>query len=151
MAEAAEAIEFNGETLEDLEQEWSQEQAEVEAKENEPTKAEKEKAEKLARKLNSGFLYVVNRTACPHVKVDQVIDREEGDQAFQDLAERWGGEVPEWLARWEPYIAAGVYMGTTIATARQAERQAIEILKAQHQQQQEGGQNGAEPGHATTE
>lgn len=144
MTEAAEVIENEVDGLDDMIEQWEDEQAAEEAKANEPTPEDKEKAEKLAKKMNTGFLWIVNRTQCPHVKIDQVIDRDEGDEAFEALAERWGGEVPEWLQRFEPYIAAGVYMGTAVVTARQAEAQAVEILK-QRQQQQEAGQHGEEP------
>lgn len=143
MTEAAEKIEHEGETLDDLEQEWQAEQAETEATENQPSKEEIERARKLAEKMNDGFLWLVNRTQCPHVNIDQVIEREKGVEAFEPLAERWGGEVPEWLQQFSPYIGAGVYMATTIVTARQVERQVIEAARAK--QQQEGGANGEEP------
>lgn len=153
----AEAVElpdseqFEGETLADLEAEWQAEQAEQQAEENQPSREEIERARKLAEKMNGGFLWVVNRTQCPHVDIDQIVNREAGNEAFEPLAERWGGEVPAWLQQFEPYIAAGVYMATTIATARQVERQVIEKARAKQQQQQEGGQHGSEPGHQPTE
>lgn len=148
MKEAAEAIEHEGETLDDLEQEWEASQAEAEAEAARPDPDEIERAKKLAERMNAGFLWMVNRTQCPHVSIDEIVDRAKGDEAFEPLAERWGGEVPEWLAQFSPYIGAGVYMATTIVTARQVERQ---ILEAAERQQREAGANGEEPGHTATE
>lgn len=146
MTDTAEQYEEqDGPGLDAMLAEWEDEVAATEAADAQPTKDEIERARKLAEKMNSGFLWIVNRTQCPHVKIDQVIDREEGDEAFQALAERWGGEVPEWMQRFEPYVAAGLYMGTAIVTARQAEAQAVEILKQQAIQQQQGGADGQKP------
>lgn len=148
MSEAvAEAVQQEGPSLDDYLAEHEAETAAAEAEADKLDPAEIEKARKLAEKMNAGFLWIVNRTQCPHVKIDQVIDRDEGDEAFQALAERWGGEVPAWLQRFEPYVAAGVYMGTAIVTARQAEAQAVEILKARQQQQAQGGDGGQESQH----
>lgn len=149
MNEAAEVIETEGETLDDLAAEWQAEQAEAEAAENQPTREEIERARKLAEKMNEGFLWVVNRTQCPHVDIDQIVDRQKGADAFEPLAERWGGEVPEWLQQFSPYIGAGVYMATTIVTARQVERQVIEQAKAA--QNQEAGKHGEESANGTAE
>lgn len=149
MTEQAEAVEqYEGETLEDLAQEWDAEQAEAEAEASKPDPDEIEKARALAERMNGGFLWMVNRTQCPHVKIDEIVEREKGDDAFLPLAEKWGGEVPEWLQQFSPYIGAGVYMATTIITARQVERQ---ILEQAEKQAREAGQHGEEPGHATTE
>ena len=147
MTEAAEKIEHEGETLDDLEQEWQAEQAEAEALENEPTAEERRKAEELAKKMNAGFLWLVNRTQCPHVEIDEIVDRAKGDEAFEPLAEKWGGEVPAWVQQFSPYIGAGVYMATTIITARQVERQILEEAERQQKQAREAGQHGEEPGH----
>jgi len=141
---------YEGETLDDLASEWEAEQAEAEAAENQPSKEDIEKARKLAEKMNAGFLWIVNRTQCPHVDISKIVEEEQGVDAFEPLAERWGGEVPEWLQQFIPYIGAGVYMATTIVTARQVERQVIEQAKA-NQQQQEGAQHGEEPATGTTE
>ncbi len=147
MTEAAEKIEHEGETLDDLEQEWQAEQAEAEAIENEPTAEERRKAEELAKRMNAGFLWLVNRTQCPHVEIDKIVDRAKGDEAFEPLAEKWGGEVPAWVQQFSPYIGAGVYMATTIITARQVERQILEEAERQQKQAREAGQHGEEPGH----
>lgn len=152
MSEAAESIEFEGESLDDLEQEWKQEQADTEAEENQPSREEIERARKLAEKMNAGFLWMVNRTQCPHVDINKIVDQQKGVEAFEPLAERWGGEVPEWLQQFSPYIGAGIYMATTIVTARQVEAQILAdqaIKKAQ--QQQEGAASGEEPGHTATQ
>lgn len=152
MTEAAESIEFEGESLDDLEQEWKQEQADTEAEENQPSREEIERARQLAEKMNAGFLWMVNRTQCPHVEISKIVDEQKGVEAFEPLAERWGGEVPEWLQQFSPYIGAGIYMATTIVTARQVEAQILAdqaIKKAQ--QQQEGAASGEEPGHTATQ
>jgi hypothetical protein len=145
MSEMAEAVE--GETLDDLATEWQAEQAEADKLENQPDAEELEQARKLAERMNAGFLWVVNRTQCPHVNIHEIIEADAGVEAFEPLAERWGGEVPEWVQQFSPYIGAGVYMATTIVTARQVERQ---ILDA-HEKQQEGAASGEEPEHAATE
>lgn len=148
MTEAAEAIEHEGETLDDLEQEWHQTQADAEAAENEPSPEEEKRARELAERMNAGFLWIVNRTQCPHVNIEEIVDRQKGNEAFEPLAEKWGGEVPAWIQQFSPYIGAGVYMATTIITARQVERQ---ILEEAAKQAKEAGQHGKEPGHAATE
>lgn len=149
MTEAVEAIEQDGETLDDLEQEWSASQAEAEAAANEPTAEEKRKAKEMAENMNDAFLWGVQNFMAPHVDLDQVINRKKGNQAFEPLAEKFGGEVPEWIKPFKPYFAAGVYMGMTIREARRYEAMAVEQL--QQQAQQEAGQHGKEPGHAATE
>ena len=151
MTEAAEAIEHEGETLDDLEQEWNQTQAEEEAEANQPSPEEEKRARELAERMNAGFLWIVNRTQCPHVEIDKIVKRAKGDEAFEPLAEKWGGEVPAWVQQFSPYIGAGVYMATTIITARQVERQIVEEAERQAKQAREAGQNGEEPGHAATE
>lgn len=148
MNEAEGVDQHEGETLDDLEQEWQQTQAETEAAENEPTAEETEKARKLAEKMNTGFLWMVNRTQCPHVNIDEIVEADKGVEAFEPLAEKWGGEVPEWVQQFSPYIGAGVYMATTIITARQVERQ---VLEAHEKQKQEAANNGEEPGHTAAE
>lgn len=141
MTEAAETLDqLDGETLDDLEQEWQAEQSEAAAAEDQPSPDDIEAARRLAEKMNDGFLWVVNRTQCPHVQIDQIVDRQKGVDAFEPLAERWGGEVPEWVQQFMPYIGAGVYMATTIVTARQVERQITEA--AEKQQDSEGGTDG---------
>ena len=147
MNEPVEAVEHEGETLDDLEQEWQSAQAEEEARENEPTPEERRKAEELAERMNAGFLWIVNRTQCPHVDINEIVDAQKGNEAFEPLAEKWGGEVPAWVQQFSPYIGAGVYMATTIITARQVERQILEA--AERRQKQEAGQHGEEPGHGT--
>ena len=147
MSEAAETIDHEGETLDDLEQEWQQTQADTEAAENEPSPEEVKKARELAERMNAGFLWIVNRTQCPHVEIDKIVERAKGDEAFEPLAEKWGGEVPAWVQQFSPYIGAGVYMATTIITARQVERQILEEAERQAKQAREAGQHGEEPGH----
>lgn len=145
MTETAATIEQHqdGPGLDEMYSEWQAEQAEAEELENQPDPSEVERAKALAEKMNGGFLWIVNRTQCPHVRIDQLIDPEQGAEAFQPLAERFGGEVPPWLEQFQPYIAAGVYMGQVIITARQAEAQALELIEKQKQQ---GGADGQEPG-----
>lgn len=144
MTEALHDVETEGESLAELLEEYEHEQAEEAAEAARPDPADLERARKLAEKMNGGFLWVVNRTQCPHVKIDEVVDRKQGDEAFIPLAEKWGGEVPPWLAVLEPYIAAGVYMGTTIASARQAEALVIEDARRRAQQHNQGAPNGQE-------
>lgn len=157
MGQTAEAVDLEqhetheGESLDDLAAEWQAEQAEEQQAESQLSREEIERARKLAEKMNKGFLWVVNRTQCPHVDINQIVDQEQGVEAFEPLAERWGGEVPEWLQQFSPYIGAGVYMATTIVTARQVERQVIEQARAKQQQSQEGGQHGEEPANGTAE
>lgn len=148
MAEVQEAVEHEGETLEDLEQEWQKTQAEEEAAENEPSKEELKKARELAERMNEGFLWIVNRTQCPHIDINETVDKAKGNEAFEPLAEKWGGEVPAWVQQFSPYIGAGVYMATTIVKARQLERQVLEELALR---EREAGLHGKEPGHAETE
>lgn len=131
--------------LDDLINEWEDDQAEAEAEANKATPEDLEKARKLAEKMNGGFLWMVNRTQCPHVQLDQVIDREQGDEAFLPLAEKFGGEVPPWLAQFEPYIAAGIYMGSVIITARAAEGQALELIEQQKQGAEDGEKREPQP------
>lgn len=140
---------YEGETLDELESEWQAEQASQEAEANQPDPEEIRQAEELAKRINGGFLWIVNRTQCPHVDINEIVDRAQGDEAFLPLAEKWGGEVPEWLQALQPYIAAGVYMGSTIITARQIERQIIEEAERQRKQQEEGATNGEESQHVT--
>lgn len=134
------------ETLADLESEWQSTQADNEALENQPTADEVAQAAALAARINSGFLWLVNRTQCPHVAIDEIVDRKAGNEAFLPLAEKWGGEVPPWLAALEPYIAAGVYMGTTIVTAKQVEAQIIAQAEkaAKESQGAAGGEESAD-------
>lgn len=139
---------YEGETLDELESEWQAEQASQEAQANQPDPEEIRQAEELAKRINGGFLWVVNRTQCPHVNIDEIVDREQGDEAFLPLAEKWGGEVPEWLQALQPYIAAGVYMGSTIITARQIERQMLEEAE-RRKNREEVHANGEESEHVT--
>ena len=148
-----EAAEVDGEGLDEMIRDYEAEQAEAEAEANQPDPEDTERARKMAEKMNAGFLWAVKATQCPHVDIDQVIDREAGNEAFIPLAERWGGEVPEWVQammdQYHPYIAAGWYMGTAIIKARQAEAAVIAHMERQRQQQQqEGAANGqeSEPG-----
>lgn len=141
MAEVAEAVEHEGETLDDLDMEWQKEQAEAEAETEKLSAGEKEAVERLAKKMNAGFLWIVNRTQCPHVNIEEIVERAKGDEAFEPLAEKWGGEVPAWVQQFSPYIGAGVYMATTIVTARQVERQIVEEAE---KKRKEAGHNGEE-------
>lgn len=151
-AEAVEAVEAEGADLDSMLDEWEADQAEAEAEANRPDPEELEKARRLAEKMNSGFLWMVHKTQAPHVDLKQVIDQQEGVEAFTPIAEKWGGEVPAWIVQFQPYIGAGLYIGTAIAQARAAEAQAVEILKERQRQrmqqgaeQQNGGQDGKEP------
>lgn len=148
-----EAAEVDGEGLDEMIRDYEAEQAEAEAEANQPDPEEEERARKLAEKINSGFLKAVKFTQAPHVDIEQIVDREKGNEAFLPLAQEFGGEVPPWLAamieKYDPYIKAGWYMGTTIYAARKAEAQVLEYLERQRrQQQQEGAANGqeSEPG-----
>jgi hypothetical protein len=140
--QSAIAPESEGVTLDDLENEWQAEQKTAEDLASAPDAAEKAEAEALAARINAGFLWMVNRTQCPHIEIENVVDRAKGDEAFLPLAEKWGGEVPEWLMALQPYIGAGVYMGTTIITARQIERQIIEEAERQKAAAAEGADSG---------
>jgi len=99
------------------------------------------RAEALAAKMNGSFLWMVNRTQCPHVALKEMVNQQEGEDAFYGLAEKWGGEVPAWMEAVQPYIAAGVYMGVTIAVARDAEASVVEAAK-QQAQKKAGPENG---------
>lgn len=143
MNEAAETMEqTDGQDVDSLISEWEAEESLAEEQAQELDPKEREKVEALARKMNGGFLWVVKRTQAPHVDIDAVIDREKGDQAMIPLAEKFGGEIPEWIKPLMPYVEAGVYMGTTIATAREAERQVLEHLAREQQKQEQGAQHG---------
>lgn len=148
-----EAVQTESQTLEepgldDLINEWEDDQAEAEAEANKATPEDLEKARKLAEKINGGFLWAVNKTQSPSVDLckltDQegnpLIDQEKGTEAFLPLAEKFGGEVPPWLAQFEPYIKAGMYMGGVIITARQVEAQVAAQLA--RQESMKGGQDG---------
>lgn len=140
VAEPIENTDADGPGLDDLIEEWESEQADAEAEASRPKPEDVEKARRLAEKMNGGFLWVVNRTQCPHVELRQLVDPDQGAEAFIPLAEKFGGEVPPWLAQFEPYITAGVYMGSVIITARAAEAQALAMIE----KQQEGGEHGEE-------
>jgi hypothetical protein len=146
MSEKAVHEEQEGPGLDELMEQYKEEQTEAERLENQPDKAEIEQARKLAEKMNSSFLWVVNRTQCPHVAINELVEKEQGDEAFLGLAEKWGGEMPPWLEALQPYIAAGVYMGVTISTARAAESQVIAAARAEQAKQQQGADNGEKPG-----
>jgi len=121
----------SGPGLDDFIQEWEDDQAEAEAEANKVSPEDKEKVRAMAAKMDDGFLWLVTRTQCPHVQLDQMVDREKGREAFMPLAEKFGGEVPPWMIQFEPYIAAGMYMGGVIMTARKAEAQALAQIEAQ--------------------
>ncbi|MDX1801578.1 MAG: hypothetical protein R3303_11655 [Marinobacter sp.] len=144
MLETVEAIEHEGETLDDLEQEWQQAQAEQEEEARRPDPEEQERAREFAKKINGGFLKAVKFFRCPHVDIDSLIDREKGDKAFIPLAEKYGGEMPPWMAalmkKYEAEFSAGAYMASTIYHAGKAEAEVVEYLR--QQQQQEGAQHG---------
>lgn len=141
--------EQEGAGLDDMIQEWEQQEAEAEAEASKLDPEQQERARKLAEKINGGFLKVVKYTQAPHVELEQIIDREKGNEAFLPLAEEFGGEVPPWLAamleKYDPYIKAGWYMGTTIYAARKAEAQVVEYLEKKQRQQQQGAVDGQEP------
>lgn len=155
MSDAAEELtgaEEEAHGLDDLigdleaEEQTEQRQREKEAEQAEKLTAEQEaKVRAMAERINSGFLFVVDRAVCPSVPVDQVADREKGNEAFYPLAKELGGEMPEWLAefldKYNPYIKAGVYMGMTIYTARICETAAVE---AAENAEAEGGDSGGQ-------
>lgn len=130
-----------------LEQEAAKREA-AEEKAKQLTQAQIEKAKVLAARMNGVFLFAVDKAVCPSVPVSDIVDRAKGDAALLPLAMSWGGEMPDWLERfleqYQPYIAAGVYMGTTIYTARRVEiairQQAEDQAK---QEQQDGNQEAA--------
>lgn len=104
--------------------------------ENEPGIDELEKARLFAEKLNSGFLWGVDRFVCPSANINELIDRDAGTEALTPLALEMGGTMPAWLAealkKYDPYIKAGTYMGVTIWTANQIEKQ----MQAENEQKQ---------------
>lgn len=143
MSEAAEAMDTtDGQDVDSLISEWEAEEGQAEAEANRLSPEEERKVREMAEKLNGGFLFLVKKTQCPHVDLDAVIDREKGDQAMMPLAEKFGGEVPDWIRPFIPYFEAGIYMGTTIATAREAERQVLEHLAREQQKQEQGARHG---------
>ncbi|WP_250655047.1 hypothetical protein [Alkalimarinus coralli] len=122
------AVEENEEFgLDDLIEAESVEAANQAQAENEPSVDELERARAFAEKLNGGFLWGVDRFVCPSANIDELIDREAGTEALTPLALEMGGTMPPWLAealkKYDPYIKAGTYMGVTIWTAQQIEKQ----------------------------
>jgi len=143
MSKAAEQISEQEEEhgLGEFIEEFEAQEAEQERINSQPDASEVKRAEALAAKMNGSFLWLVNRTQCPHVALKEMVNQQEGEDAFYGLAEKWGGEVPAWMEAVQPYIAAGVYMGVTIAVARDAEASVVEAAK-QQAQKKAGPENG---------
>lgn len=130
--------------LDDLMEELGKEEAEKAKAEQEekeqaeqPSQSDMEKAKALASRMNDGFLWVVDKTVCPSVPIDDVADREKGVEAMLPLALEFGGEVPPFvlvlMKKYGPYIKAGVYMGSTIYAAKATEAAIQKALAEQGQ------------------
>lgn len=129
--------------LDDLIEAEEKERADEALEAEQPSQSELERAQAFAEKLNAGFLFGVSKFVCPSVEsIDEVIDREAGTEALTPLAMEMGGTMPPWmaefLAKYDPYIKAGVYMGMTVYTASQIEKQ----LQAQAEEAEQGGNDG---------
>lgn len=155
MSDAAEIIEEekNEQTeefsLSDLKEEEERLEAEQEALENQPDQSEIERARAFAEKLNTGFLFGVNRLVCPSVvDIDEVVDREAGNEALLPLAMELGGDVPPWVLAFQekygPWIKAGVYMGTTIYTLKKVEMMLQEEAEKAKKADEQGGNSESE-------
>lgn len=109
-------------------QEQQKKQAEDDEKSKHPSPEELERATRLARRINAGFLFGVDNAVCPSVDVYSVVDSEVGDEAFIPLALAFDGDIPDWLKemveQWMPYAGAGWYMYKAISGARRAELEA---------------------------
>ncbi|NIB44720.1 hypothetical protein HBA55_34390 [Pseudomaricurvus alkylphenolicus] len=120
-------------------------QEEAQAKAAQPSEMELERAKRLAEQMNGAFLFGVDKMICPSVDFLQVVDPEVGNEKLLPLALAMGGEVPAWiralLDQYQPYIAAGLYMGTTIFTARKLEMVAREQAERREKQRKQEGQN----------
>ena len=143
MNEAVEIVENDEFGIDDLIEAEETEKAQAQAEAARPDDAELQKARLLAEKMNAGFLFGVNKLVCPSVDdLEQLIDREAGNDALLPLAMELGGEVPPWLValqeKYGPWIGAGMYMGTTIYTLKKAEKQ------LQADDAQNGGEHGEE-------
>lgn len=100
-----------------------------------------ENARVWASRINSGFVVAVDKFVCPSVELAEMVDVSQGVEALTPVVLELGGGDSAWLKKMEskytPYIAAGMYLGTTIVIARGAE-------KAARAQQESGGENGKE-------
>lgn len=125
----------------EAEQARADEQAQREAEQ--PSASEEERARAFAARMNMIFLSLVGKTVCPSVPVTEVVSFEKGAESLYPLALELGGDMPPWLAallaQYGPYITAGIYMGTTIYTARAMEQAAREAAETQTS---EGGADG---------
>ena len=140
MSEVSENEEFG---LDDLIDEESKERAAEALEAEQPSKSEQQRAEEFAAKLNAGFLFGVNKVVCPSVeRIDDIVDREAGNEALTPLALEMGGTIPPWLAefmkKYDPYIKAGVYMGMTVYAASQIEK----AIQAEKEAQSDGEKRG---------
>lgn len=135
------------ESVNEQQQEKQQQQELIKA--NEPSQAEIEQAKKLAAEINGAFLSGVNYMVCPSVEIDKIAEREKGDEAFYPLALKHGGKMPPWLAvfyeDYKPYIGAAIYMGKTIAVARQVERH-IQEQQAEAEKEKQQNSEGQDSG-----
>lgn len=137
MSEAAEVEELG---LDDLIEAEEKEQAQAQFEEDQPDQTELERARIFAEKLNMGFLFGVNKMVCPSVEsIDDIVNREAGTEALTPLALEMGGTTPPWLVeflqKYDPYIKAGIYMGMTVYTASQVEKQ----IRAEQEKEAENG------------
>lgn len=90
-----------------------------------PTEAEILKAQALASGVNKAFLFGVSKVICPSVDIGKIVNEQAGVDALTPLALELGGEIPPWAiemyAKFAPYIAAGVYAGSTVMQCRKIE------------------------------
>ena len=131
--------------LDDLIEAEERESKEKLAEEEKPDDDELEKARAFAEKINMVFLFGVNKAVCPSVEtIDDVIDREAGNEALLPLALSMGGTTPEWMiefmAKYDPYIKAGVYMGMTVYTASKIEKALKEQAEKEPEKDSDNGE-----------
>lgn len=132
---------FNLDDLIEAEARETKEQQEEEAK---PDQSELERARAFAEKLNAVFLFGVSKAVCPSVEnIDDIVNREEGNEALTPLALEMGGTVPPWLseflAKYDPYIKAGIYAGMTVFTAAKIEKHLQEEAEKAAKEARENG------------
>lgn len=149
----SEAVDFESEEfgIDDLIKEEEKEQAEQQAEAEKPDNSDLEKARLFAEKMNTGFLFGVNKMVCPSVEaIDDFVDREAGVDALTPLALSMGGAAPDWVVefmqKYQPYIAAGMYMGMTIYTASQMEKMIIAEAEAANSKKDDTGEKGNSDG-----
>lgn len=115
-----------------------------EAKGQEPTKEEivenKERAERLAKRLNNGLLWSVSKFY-PLAEVEEK-KIQEGEKALVSLAEKYGDSMPSWVDNFleKPELKAGLYVGSLIFAARNTHIQAM--IAQQEEAKEQGGASG---------